>query len=275
MKTEMTLVMRAMLILLGIFASPSHALADSAAATARPKKVMSGHYSALVITHFEDKDLVQSWLPEGLVLDVDCPYQDAHPVIILSGVQRNFSVETMIKMYPWWGRRYREVFISIPYVKLVDFPDKPPLFHVVRVYLDQWTATELGVKLGWPKQLVKIESTALSYRVFDSDEAVIFESNMDPTRALPLEEGNASFAAIREMLSMPMVLQRPAGGFNVFAFDWHLESAEVHSVPADLQVQPSYLPGFQGIVRQTDGINNTDFGAFYLKTRFTNQKTVY
>ena len=253
----------------------SHASASPPAEPARPQKVMSGDYSALVITLFEDKDVVQSWLPDGLVLDKDCPYKDAHPVIILTGVQRNFAMETSMKFYPRWGRKYHEVFISVPYLKMAAFPEKPPVHHFVRVYLDQWSAAKMGVERGWAKLLVKIEQNLHFYRVRNADEIVIFEANPDFANALPLDDDNTSFAEIRNMLSMPMVLQKPSGGFKVFDFDLHFESTRIYSVPADLRVDESYLPGLTPIVKRVNGINTSDFGTFYLKTRFTNQETTY
>lgn len=261
-------------ILAAIFIA-SRASASPPAEATRPQKVMSGDYSALVITLFEDKDIVQSWLPQGLILDQDCPYKNAHPVIILTGVQRNFAMETYFKVYPWWGREYHEVFISIPYLKMEAFPEKPPVHHFVRVYLDQWSATEMGVKRGWPKLLVKIERDAHFYRVLSADQTVMFEAHTDFANAVPLENDNASFAAIRDMLSMPMVLEKPSGGFKVFDFDLHFESAGIHSVSTDLRVREKYLPSLKPIAMNIDGINTSEFGAFYLRTRFTNRKTTY
>ena len=46
-------------------------LADRSARADKPLTVMSGDYSAVVVTRFVDKDLVRSWLPSGLELAED------------------------------------------------------------------------------------------------------------------------------------------------------------------------------------------------------------
>jgi hypothetical protein len=154
-------------------------------------------------------------------------------------------------------------------------PEKQSLHHFVRVDLDNWTATFLGLKRGWPKILVSIASSSNSYRVFGTDETVLFDVVSDFASACPLECRNVSYEEIREMLSMPMVLENPAGGFNVYDFDLHLESARIVSVSTDLQINEGFLPGMKPIRQRIDGINERGYGAFFLRTHFTNRKKGY
>ena len=78
-----------------------------------------------------------------------------------------------------------------------SYPKKPPLHHFVRVYVNDWNANHMGVKRGWPKLLVNIESSANLYRVLGADESLLYESDSDFLSSQPLEDGNAcpSFSA--------------------------------------------------------------------------------
>ncbi len=237
----------------------------------------SGDYTALVITRFVDKELIKSWLPEGLILDSNCPFQDCHPVIILCGEQRDFARTRDKTQYPLWGRNYNEVFMSIPYLKLKKSPEKPPVHHFFKVYVDNWPATYLGIENGWPKIHVPIKSKGNCYSIFHCDYGMIFNANTDYACAQPITpSGEASFQAIREMLEMPMVLQKPTGsGFKVVDFDLHFECAQVRSVPSEICIRCGFLPGLSPTQEFVPGINEASYGAFLLQAHFTAKKKKY
>ncbi len=113
-----------------------------------PPKVMSADFTAVVFTRFVDKELVRSWLPKGLILDPDCPFQDCHPIIIMCGEQRRFARTTNKTIYPLWGRYYDEAFISIPWVKMAKSPQKPPM----GLYAEQLTGTAFTAPRAFNKR---------------------------------------------------------------------------------------------------------------------------
>ncbi|MGI9516985.1 MAG: hypothetical protein ACR2NP_08075 [Pirellulaceae bacterium] len=242
-----------------------------------PPKVMSADYSAVVFTKFLDKELVRSWLPDGLILDPDCPFQDCHPIIILAGEQRNFARTTDKTVYPLWGRNYNELFMSIPWVKMAKSPNKPPMHHFFCVYLDNWPGTYLGIERGWPKLLVPVASRGNCYSVLDCCNNQIFQSVTDYAHAEPVCVGaNESLNWIRTMLEMPMVLRKPRDcGFKVMDFDLHFECAKIHSVCSELRINCGFLPGLPASCESVPGINQTTYGAFHLDTRFTARKMKY
>jgi hypothetical protein len=133
----------------------------------------------------------------------------------------------------------------------------------------------MGIKRGWPKLLVNMTSSAGAYRVYGEDEKLLFESNSDFTNAQPVDQENASFVAIRKMLTMPLVLRKPSGDYKVCDFDLHFESATLLSLSTNLRINERFMPGLKPVRETVGGLNQRDYGTFFMKTRFTNRKLAY
>ena len=236
--------------------------------------VMSGDYSAVVVTRFVNKELVQSWLPEGLVLADECPF-DQYPVCIMMGTQRSFARTRRVTWYPRWGRSYLETFIAVPFVKLASAPEKAPVFHFVHVYLNSWPATEKGVRRsGWPKECTRLESCGGDYRIFADRYGAVLTAHTDFSTRQPVSPGNASLEMIQQMLRMPMVLKKN-GCFTAYRFDMHFECARITSVSTELSIQEGLTPRMEPLETVIPGINDSDYGAFHIECHFTNTKIPY
>jgi hypothetical protein len=236
---------------------------------------MSGDYSAVVITRFVDSPLVASWLPEGLALAAECPFEK-HPVLIMLGRQRNLSRQRYFRVYPRWGDDYLETFIAVPYLKLRGQADKPPVFHFVRVYLDNWPATEKGIELyGWRKICTRLRYRhGRDYRIFFREHGQILAARTDLSLGEPVSEDNPSLVSIRQMLRPPMVLRKD-GCLNTYRFDLHLDCARIRSVPTHISIHDGFLPGLPADETHVAGINDAEFGAFYMNTYFTSTRMPY
>lgn len=233
-----------------------------------PVEIMSGDLCVVVFTLFVDLKTVASWLPSGFVLAEECPFPQ-HPVIVLYGTQENLMRQRRIAWALCWGRNYLETFVAVPYLKLAQCPERPPVLHFVRVYLNNWPATIKGMRrFGWPKLCTHMESCACGYRIFSGCGEKIFDARAGHSEAEPLRGKNESFSQIRQMLSQPMVLKRDAC-FEAHAFDLHWDEACVLSVRTHVQMREGFMPGLPATEISVAGINEGDYGAFHLNTRFT------
>jgi len=232
--------------------------------------VMSGRFSGVGVTMFVDREVVQSWLPAGLLLHERCPYEE-HPVVILLGEQRDL-VRTKARsyglMYTRKGRYYLETFVAVPYLKLKDHAYREPVFHFVRVYLNHARATRQGIRgFGWPKIHTAIRGGKHRYRVFGSCSRTILDARPDWSQVEAADPRNASLEQIRRMLSQPLVLKHH-GAFDVYSFDMHFDTATVKSLPSRFQLRRGFMPRLEAVEANFPGINAADFGAFHIDCRF-------
>jgi hypothetical protein len=233
--------------------------------------VMSGRFSGVGVTAFVDRNVVHSWLPEGLQPAEHCPYEK-HPVIILFGIQRDlvrtkrWSYELM---YTRNGKYFFETFVAVPYLKLRDHPNREPVFHFARVYLNNTKATRQGIRgFGWRKVLTTISVGQRRYKVFLDSEEPVLEAEPGYNRLEEVEANNESLVQIQQMLSQPLVLKHQ-GVFDVYSFDMHFESATVKSLPSRVQLREGFMPNLAAMNESFAGINEQRFGAFHIDCRFT------
>jgi len=66
-----------------------------------------------VVTLFLERELVQSWLPKGLVLAPETPFAQ-HPVIVIFGTQQSLARTKRITRYPRGMQNYLETFVALP-----------------------------------------------------------------------------------------------------------------------------------------------------------------
>jgi len=231
-------------------------------------EVLSADFSAVVATFFLDRNLVESWLPPGLRLAEDCPFED-HPVIILFGTQRNLTRHKWLALRPRWGRCYRETFVAVPYLKLQHCPNGKPVFHFVRVYLNNMPATTQGIKrFGWPKICTPIHAAGREYRVLRGIRGAVFEADTHYAEMKPVDRNNKSLRQIRQMLSQTLVL-RHRGCLDRYRFNLHFETARISPVATRIQLREGFMPGLDPTEVAVAGIDEADFGAFAIQCRFT------
>jgi len=232
--------------------------------------VMSGRFSGVGVTILVSREVVQSWLPAGLLTHEQCPYEE-HPVVVLFGKQRDL-VRTKARpyklMYTRNGKYYFETFVAVPYLKLKVHPYQDPVFHFVRVYLDNARAARQGIRgFGWPKIHTAICGGKHRYRVFRNSSQAILEARPDYGQLEPADLENDSLEQIRQMFSQPLVLKYQ-GAFDVYSFDMHFETATVKSLPSRFQLRKGFMPRLEPVDENVPGINQQDFGAFHIDCRF-------
>ena len=237
----------------------------------RRQETMSGHFRGAVVTLFLDPELVESWLPRGLRLAEDAPFED-HPVVLLFGTQTDLTREGTITFKPRYarnGRYFHEAFVAIPYLELDQGSTGGPVFHFVRVYLDHPKPASQGARrAGWPKLLAAVEAGDEGYRISRPPWGTIFEAETDYADARPVDPKSDRFEPIRAMLSRPLVLKHE-GRFDFYRFDFHFDSATIEAVSSHVELHEGFLPGIGRIAVSRPGIDRSPFGAFRLDCRYT------
>jgi len=233
----------------------------------RPE-VLSADFSGVAATFFLDRDLVESWLPPGLRLAEECPFED-HPVIILFGTQRDLTRQKWLTLKPRWGRCYLETFVAVPYLKLQHCQNGKPVFHFVRAYLNNMPATTQGIKrFGWPKICTPIHAGGREYRILRGTRGAVFEADTDYGKLKAVDSNNESLRQIQQMLSQTLVL-RHRGRLDRYRFNFHFNTARISPAATRIQLREGFMPGLDPTEVAIAGIDEADFGAFAIQCRFT------
>jgi len=234
-------------------------------------ETMSGHFTATVVTFFVEREVVESWLPGGLQLSGECPFE-RHPVIFLFGTQRDIAHEGIVTFKPRYarnGRYFHEAFVAIPYLELTRGSYGGPALHFVRVYLDHPKPASQGTRRsGWPKILTAIHAVGQSYEICRGPWGTIFRAETDRDDARPVDPENASLEQLEAMLSQPLVLKHE-GCFELHRFNFHFNCARIRAVSSHVEIGEGFMPGLGPIRRDFAGIDEADFGAFTLNCRYT------
>jgi hypothetical protein len=237
-------------------------------AIAEPLEVMSGDFSGEVVTIFLDQATVQSWLPGGLSVAEDCPFE-SHPVLILYGTQRNLARTKRIRRYLPWAERYLETFVAVPYLRVDNSRCDEHVFYFARVYLDNLRATEMGIeRYGWEKIYTRLSDSQRDHSIWNPQGQLVFTASGTPSPARPIEPGNPSVETIQEMLSQTLVLKH-RGRFDRYSFNLHFASARVQAVDARVRINRGFMPGLVTMEGDVAGIDRQPFGAFQIRCHFT------
>ena len=237
-------------------------------ASAEPPEVMSGDFSGEVVTLFIDADTVQSWLPGGISIAEDSPFE-AHPVLILYGTQRNLARTKRIRRYLPYGEHYSETFVAVPYLRVDASRCDEHVFYFARVYLDSLRATELGIeRFGWEKIYTRLFDSQRDHSIWNPEGQLIFTASRSSSPPRSIEPGNSSLELIQEMLSQTLVLKH-RGCFDRYNFDLHFTSARMRAVDARVRVNRGFMPNLVTMEGDVAGIDKQPFGAFQIRCHFT------
>lgn len=237
----------------------------------RQPEVMSGDFRGLVVTLVADRALVQSWLPQGLVLASETPLPQ-HPVIVMFGVQQNIARTKRVTRYPRGMQDYLETLIAIPYLKMIHQPNGPPVLHFARVYLNSWPATNQGIKrFGWPKVYTDLAWSDAGYRIGREPVFVAQTAGAEPP---PVDFNEPSLHRLREMLSQPLVLKHE-GRFEVYDFDFHFETATIQPAAVELEIREGFMPRVAPREVSVPSIADEPYGAFHFDCHFTKVAMTY
>lgn len=238
----------------------------------RQPEVMSGDFRGLVVTLVADRELVQSWLPPGLVLASETPLPQ-HPVIVMFGLQQNIARTKRVTRYPRGMQDYLETLIAIPYLKMVRQPNGPPVLHFARVYLNSWPATTQGIKrFGWPKVYTDLEWSDAGYRIGSREP--VFTAQTTDAKPQAVDFHDSSLRNLQQMLSQPLVL-RHEGRFEVYDFDFHFETATIRPAAVELEIREGFMPRVAPRQMSVPSIADEPYGGFYFDCHFTKVAVAY
>ena len=237
-------------------------------ASGEPPEVMSGDFSGEVVTIFLDRQIVQSWLPVGLSVAEDCPF-NSHPVVILYGTQRNLARTKRIRRYLPYGEHYLETFVAVPYLRVNSSRCDEHVFYFARVYLDSLRATELGIqRYGWEKIYTRLSDFRRNHSIWSPRGRLVFTAHGTSSPARPIAPSNPSMDTIQKMLSQTLVLKHD-GCFDRYHFDLHFTTARVQAVDAHVRIGEGFMPGLVTMEGDVAGIDVQPFGAFHIACHFT------
>lgn len=237
---------------------------------AAPAEVMSGDFSGEVVTVFLNRKTIQSWLPSGLRVAEDSPFE-LHPVVILYGTQRNLARTRRFTRYLPFGNRYLETFVAVPYLRLDNDRRNEHVFYFAQVYLDSPRATKEGIqRFGWEKTCTRLADQGRDHRIWNPRGELIFTAHGTSESPRPIESGNRSLGTIREMLSQTLVFKH-RGRFRRYCFDLHFDSANLEAVDSRIRISAGFMPGLVTMAGDVPGIDVQEYGAFHIDCHFTKQ----
>jgi hypothetical protein len=198
---------------------------------------------------------VRALLPASLELgEQDVTPEGTHPVIFLFHGFSNcqFSIPTLLQ-----SLNFHEQTVGIPFTYVragIGVPDTfGPYYFMPKLYLDDLWVSMIGRNFwGFDKELAKVDVAADRYAVSAGNGRQLASL----TWSVPENDDDylaaamcPAFAATRRMLSQPLITQFPAaiGPFFVLTdFDRRWNLAKVRPLRTVLEVDPSYMSGFDG-----------------------------
>jgi len=229
---------------------------------------MSGTFSGEVVTLFLDRQIVQSWLPSGLHVADDCPFE-RHPVVILYGTQTNLARQKWIKRELPFGRHYLETFVAVPYLRVDRTRYDEHVFYFARVYLDNRRATNQGVRrFGWEKVYTALADQGRHHRIWSPGGRLIFAASGLGGPSRPADPATESCRMLVSWFDQTLVLKHE-GRFDRYNFDLHCESASIRAVDTKLTIGRDFMPGTERMEGEVQGIDRQEFGTFHLSCHFT------
>jgi hypothetical protein len=214
---------------------------------------------------------VRAWLPDGLELgEQNFTLPGTHPVIFLfqEFSHCQFSFPTLLR-----SMNYHEQSVGVPFTHIQKgvAGSLGPYYFMPRMCLDDLWVLVGSVGWGFNKELARVNMTAGSYTVTSlagrrlASLAWTGENNHRAVR------GYTEFEPIRQILSQRLVTAFPAHGGPFFAltdFNRRWEMAKVRPVRAILEIDPSYMQGFNAVRYPasgwSEGIESSALGSYEL-----------
>jgi hypothetical protein len=198
--------------------------------------------------------IVRSFLPASLELgDQDVTPIGTHPVILLfHGFNYcQFSFPTLLP-----PMSFHEQTFGIPFTRIqagtAVAGASGPFYFMPKMYLDDLWVLMVGRNFwGFDKQMAVVTVTENCYTVTSHWgrrlASLSWGVGGDEPRAA--REGYPEFEPIRQMLSQPLISLSPAALgplLTLTDFDRSWDLGTVRPIHSDLELDPFYLPGFQG-----------------------------
>jgi hypothetical protein len=197
---------------------------------------------------------IRALLPPSLELrEQHVTPQGTHPVVLLFHAFSNcqFSFPTFLP-----PMKFNEQTFGIPFTCMradVGVPCQPsPFYYMPRLYLDDLWVWMVGRNYwGFDKEMAVMQVSECSYTVASAAgrqrASMVWSScGEEPRFAM---EGYPEFEPIRQMLTQPLISLSPAavGPFLTLTdFDRNWNLASVRPIRGVLDIDPLYLPGFEG-----------------------------
>jgi hypothetical protein len=204
---------------------------------------------------------VRAFLPPDLELrEQDVTPKGTHPVIWLfhGFIHCQFSFPTFLP-----PMKYNEQTFGIPFTSISVGQGVPgqagPFYYMPKLYLDDLWVWMIGRNYwGFDKEMAVVNVSESSYTVASPAgrqlASLIWTGSGDEAQVAI--DGGCHFDPIRQMLTQPLISLSPAavGPFLTLTdFDRNWNLASIRPIRAVLDIDPLYLPGFEGGRYATSG----------------------
>jgi hypothetical protein len=227
-----------------------------------PFDIIGGYDAFIVVTHV-DKAIASALLPAQLELGYvpDTP-AGKHPVMYSFGRHRNVHP----RFFGLFDYDYEEALIGLPHVmfRRSNGTLSGPFFHMTAVRLNNRFATNIGVALGFPKEMATITMSPTGYSIrMSPSQPEVMRGEMRASGP-PFNETFPNFASVSPMMLQRVISQTPSGNFVVTPF--HIDTATALMMPAraEIRIFDDSLAGMPGGTYSFNGIDTTAFGGGYL-----------
>jgi hypothetical protein len=210
---------------------------------------------------------VRTWLPAGLELgEQNFTPTGTHPAIILSHrfIHCQFSFPT-----PFRSLNYHEQTVGVPFTYLRTGDGMAdslgPYYFMPKLYLDDFFVLAGSIPWGFNKELASVNVTADHYTVTSTSGRRLASLAWSGESSHRVVRGYTEFEPVRLMLSQLLITAFPAPIRPFFALTdfyrrWSL--AKVRPLHTVLELEPSYMPGFNGVRHTAFGPSkSTDLSA--------------
>ena len=201
------------------------------------------NYQGNIVFTNLDRNVVQTIVPAGLKLASNTVGSTQHPVLFMYGHQQDTSWFVGGTLIPG-GAPYQELMLLVPFVQ--ETSGTRWHTHVVRMYLDNWTAIWIGdTFFAYAKEWGTSVESGTAVSEF-SGGAQKFQANIVPNgAALTNAQAEATlpnYAAIKSILDMPVVGRRADGTLVCSYFELDFTSAMITPVRSTHQFLDPFVP---------------------------------
>ncbi len=222
-----------------------------------------GQCSAYIIVSFLDVAVAQACLLPNVELTPP-PGTPAgkHPVLYCFGQQ--IGVGPRYSVAP--GDNYNETTIGLPFVGLrhSDGTLSGPYFQMTALRLNDLLAVEIGIAIGFPKELAIMDVTNTTYSIQMNPFAGDVMYGTFGITGAQFGPDFPNFQTIKQMLlQQPVISQTAEGVYLVTSFRFDTRNATMFPADADFTVADSSIAGLPEGDYTFPGIDVTAFGGCF------------
>lgn len=222
-----------------------------------------GQYAAFIVVHHIDRAVAAACLPEHFELEPPAGTPSGtHPVMYAFG--SHYSVRP--RFFPLWDYDYAEALVGIPNVMLRHSDDgrSGPRFFMTSVRLNNRFANDIGVALGFPKEMAHFDITDTTYQFSMSPGGPAVMAGAMHVSGDVFDDTFPNFVAVAPLMQQPVISKTPFGLFLATPFHIDTRNAFMRPMTSSFEVHDHSLPGLPKGKYEFKGIDTTAFDGGYL-----------